>query len=106
MTVLRVTSYEDQLKEYYKDAAADPAKSSAPFPHATNIDLYTTNGGGVSPPPPVQLSNYGMVPWQGYEEQEHGLQKVIYFGPAFLGLPLWLLLSTQVFDFKPIGTAA
>ena len=38
------------------------------------------------------------------EPESSGLQKAIYFGVAFLGLPLWLFISTLFFNIQPTGT--
>jgi len=77
-------SFEEYLKE----------RESIPVPPGANINVYTT---GV-PPPSAQSSNNGAVAPQDGEVGEIGLQQLIYFGLAFLGLPLWLLLSSQVFN--------
>lgn len=72
------------FEEYLKQRENIPA----------NINVYTT-------PPPASPSPQG-----GEGGENTGLQPLIYFGLAFLGLPLWLLLSSQVFSAAPSAPPA
>lgn len=72
------------FEEYLKQRENVPA----------NINVYTT-------PPPASPSPQG-----GEGGENTGLQPLIYFGLAFLGLPLWLLLSSQVFSAAPSAPPA
>lgn len=94
-----INSYQDQLNKFNKDREntvdVDNMKSADSTINA-NAQPPANNGWVQSPPPPpMQFS-------QGNQQQaDVSKPNLVFLGVGFLGLPLWLLLSFQVFFSKP-----
>lgn len=113
VTGLAMTSkaYEEQLEAFRQSVSdrmvAEQANKPSPAVQEPSVDvpppaLETLSDPAVDMVAAEMLNSSrqaatSAVIVQSEEPKQDGLQKVIYFGVAFLGLPLWLLLSAIVF---------
>lgn len=106
-TTEKQQTYEEQLTAFVEEAEAK-SKAAA---HETDPAIQKLIDGAQPRASAVQVSRGDPMmeisstpPVAVQEVESSGVQKAIYFGVAFLGLPLWLFISTLFFNVQPAGT--
>jgi len=108
-------AYEEQLKRYYNTAeppqelyngAVNGDAPSATTSTSVSTDPAPVYGAPQQMPPPPQSFQPAPVQPAPVVQQQQGPGGLGNAAVVFLGLPLWLLLSTQVFFNKPAENVA